>query len=214
MSSLNPTLINQIIEFLNIAEKLKCEMRHSWLSSGRQESVAEHTWRMSLMIPLFAPYLSQPIDLEKCLKMAILHDLAEAEVGDIPVFEIKTLEEKERKQASERTAMVKICAALPDETGKDFLSLWEEYEEKKSYEALFINALDKIEVHLQHVEASLSTWTGPEREMLFQDKWLLTHCRFEPSLFVFAKEILGIGIKKLEAAGENVSFIQQRATSS
>lgn len=212
MLSLNPALMSQIIQFLNIAEKLKCEMRHSWLSSGRQESVAEHTWRMSLMIPLFAPYLSRPINLEKCLKMAILHDLAEAEVGDIPVFEIQTLEAKEKKQASERAAMSKLCASLPSETGKDFLLLWEEYEEKKSYEALFINALDKLEVHLQHVEASLLTWTGPERDMLFQEKWLLAHCHYEPNLLVFAKEILNLGVKKLEDAGENVAFIQERAT--
>ncbi|MDZ4323104.1 MAG: HD domain-containing protein, partial [Alphaproteobacteria bacterium] len=78
------------VQFLNIAEKLKCEMRHSWLSSGRQESVAEHSWRMGLMVMTFFPYLSQKVDLEKCLKMAILHDLAEAEVGDIPVFETQT----------------------------------------------------------------------------------------------------------------------------
>ncbi|MBY0292948.1 MAG: HD domain-containing protein, partial [Alphaproteobacteria bacterium] len=54
----------RMIKFLNVAEKLKCELRHSWLSSGRRESVAEHTWRMSLMVILFAPYLSKPVDLE------------------------------------------------------------------------------------------------------------------------------------------------------
>jgi putative hydrolase of HD superfamily len=213
MSSLTPLHMNQLIQFLNIAEKLKCELRHSWLSIDRQESVAEHTWRVSLMVLLFAPYLSRPVNIEKCLKMAILHDLAEAEVGDIPVFEVQTVEAKERKQALETEAMSKLCASLPEKMGEDFLLLWNEYEEKKSYEAQFINALDKIEAHLQHIEAPLSTWIGPERDMLFQEKWLIAHCRFEPNLLALAQEILNLGKQKLEDAGEDTTIIQARAAS-
>ncbi len=211
MHTLNPDHLRRIIKFLNIAEKLKCELRHSWLSSGRRESVAEHTWRMSLMVILLEPYLSQPINLEKCLKMAILHDLAEAEVGDIPVFETQSLEAKQKKYILERGAMVKLCDSLQDPMGEELFSLWDEYEVKQSFEAKFINALDKIEVHLQHVEAPLSTWTEPERDMLFQDKWLRAHCRFDPSLLVFAEEVLNQGIQKLEEAGENTALIAHRA---
>ena len=203
----------QLIRFLNVAEKLKCELRHSWLSSGRQESVAEHTWRMSLMVILFAPYLDQPIDLEKCLKMTIIHDLAEAEVGDIPVFETQTLEAKKRKYLLERDAMSKLRSYLDDSMGNELFDLWEEYEQKESYEAKFLNALDKLEVHLQHVEAPLSTWTSQEKDMLFQEKWLRAHCRFEPTLLALAEEILSEGIQKLKEAGENVSFIAQQAAS-
>lgn len=211
MISQSPEHLTRLIQFLNVAEKLKCELRHSWLSSGQQESVAEHSWRMSLMVILMAPSLNQPVNIEKCLKMAILHDLAEAEVGDIPVFETQSLEAKQRKQALERQAMIKLCASLQDKMGDDLLSLWEEYEEKQSFEAKFINALDKIEVHLQHVEAPLSTWTEPERDMLFQEKWLRAHCRFEPTLLALAEEILTQGVQKLEEAGEDVSLIAQRA---
>jgi len=213
MSSLKPDRLIQLIQFLNIAEKLKCELRHSWLSSGRRESVAEHTWRLSLMVILLEPHLSQPINLEKCLKMAILHDLAEAEVGDIPVFETQTVEAKQEKYEREREAMVKLCALLQKDMGEDMFTIWEEYEEKQTFEAKFINALDKIEVHLQHVEAPLSTWTGPERDMLFQEKWLRAHCRFDPSLLAFAEEVLNQGVQKLEEAGEDVSLIAERAAS-
>jgi putative hydrolases of HD superfamily len=213
MSSLSSENLLEIFKFLNVAEKLKCEMRHSWLSSGRQESVAEHSWRMSLMVILFAPYLSQPVNLEKCLKMAILHDLAEAEVGDIPVFEAQEKEIKERKKVLEWEAMKNLCATLPPSLGNDLFSLWEEYEEKKCFEALFVNALDKIEVHLQHVEAPLSTWIEIERDMLFQDKWMKAHCQFDPALLETAEKILQLGIEKLAAAGEDIESIARRATS-
>lgn len=202
-----------IIKFLNTAEKLKCELRHSWLSSGRQESVAEHSWRMGLMIILLAPYLSRPINIEKCLKMAILHDLAEAKVGDIPTFEAQDMEVKKKKQEMELNAMKEMCSSLPKSLGTDLFSIWEEYEQKKSFEALFVNAIDKIEVHLQHVEASLTTWLELEKDMFFQDKWMKAHCQFEPLLSEVCEKILELGIDKLIEAKEDVKVIAQRASS-
>ncbi len=203
--------ILRIIQFLNVAEKLKCEMRHSWLSSGRQESVAEHTWRMSLMVILLAPSMDQPVNLEKCLKMAILHDLAEAEVGDIPVFETQTVEAKQKKQALETAAMKKLCDSLQNPMGIELYTLWEEYEAKESYEAKFVNAIDKIEVHLQHVEAPFSTWMEIEKDMLFQEKWMKAHCRFDKTLLALAEEVLNQGIQKLEGEGEDIPIIARRA---
>ncbi len=212
MSSIAPKQLIDIIKFLNIAEKLKSELRHSWLSCHRQESVAEHSWRMCLMVILFAPYLSQPVDMEKCLKMAVLHDLAEAETGDIPVFDTQDPKVKKRKQVLELASMKKICAILPHPLGEEMFSIWIEYEEKKSFEACFVNALDKIEVHLQHVEAPLSTWIEAERDMLFQDKWMKDHCKCDPVLLELAEKIIQLGIEKLIKAGEDVDIIAQRAT--
>jgi putative hydrolase of HD superfamily len=85
-----------ILEIVKLGEKLKCELRHSWLSDGRQESVAEHTWRVSLMAMLLEPYLDNKLDIVKLLKMIIIHDLVEAEAKDIPAFE--TLYNKEKMQ--------------------------------------------------------------------------------------------------------------------
>ncbi|MBY0292650.1 MAG: HD domain-containing protein, partial [Alphaproteobacteria bacterium] len=174
---------------------------------------AEHTWRMSLMVILFAPYLSKPVDLERCLKIAILHDLAEAKVGDIPVFETQDFKAKQRKQKLEHSAMVELCTSLQDKMGDELFSLWEEYEAKDSFEAQFVNALDKLEVFLQHVEAPLSSWTDIEKDMLFQEKWLRAHCRFDMTLFALAEEVLNQGVQKLEDAGEDVSQIAKRAAS-
>lgn len=207
------SLVKSLFEFLNIAEKLKCETRHSWLSSGRQESVAEHSWRMSLMVVLFAPYLSQKVNLEKCLKMALLHDLAEAEVGDIPTFETQTTEAKEKKFLAEKEAMEKICSLLELHLGEEFNTLWKEFEEKESYESKFVNALDKLEVFLQHNEAPFSTWLDLEKDMIFQEKWLRPHCRFDPFILEFAEKILCQARQKIADAGEDIAQIAERAAS-
>ena len=60
--------IRTILDFLALAERLKCELRHSWLSNGRQESVAEHSWQMALMAMLMHRHLERPVDLGKTLK--------------------------------------------------------------------------------------------------------------------------------------------------
>lgn len=73
------TLI-QILQLLHEVEQLKKELRHSWLSDGRQESVAEHTWRMSLMAMLLQSHLIQSVDMLKVMKMITIHDINEAYV--------------------------------------------------------------------------------------------------------------------------------------
>src|SRR5215470_8193021 len=99
----------QILSILNVlalAERLKFELRHSYTSSGRQESVAEHTWRMSLMAVLIEPLLTQKVDTARLLKMIILHDLVEAEATDISALdvlrnpEIKLDQNRKRKKSN------------------------------------------------------------------------------------------------------------------
>src|SRR5437764_9022274 len=80
--------ISSILKVLTLAERLKFELRHSYTSSGRQESVAEHTWRMSLMAILMEPLLKQNVDITRLLKMIIIHDLVEAEAGDISALDV------------------------------------------------------------------------------------------------------------------------------
>ena len=87
--------IENILSFLKLSERLKCELRHSWLSNGRQESVAEHSYQMALMAILIHPHLDQKPNLEKTLKMALVHDLVEAIVGDVPF--LKKVNAKKKK---------------------------------------------------------------------------------------------------------------------
>ena len=194
-------LVN-ILNVVNLGEKLKSELRHSWLSNGRQESVAEHTWRVSLMAMLIEPYLDQEIDTAKMLKMIIIHDLVEAEAKDIPAFDTMNNEQlREQKAQNEMKAIQRIRETLKGDLGRDVYDLWIEFEHKQTYEAKVANALDKLEAQIQHNEAHISTWIEIEYEMSFM---MGKHTDFSPVLTQLKELIEEEAEDKLRRAGIDV----------
>ncbi|PGW44577.1 HD domain-containing protein [Bacillus thuringiensis] len=192
---------HNILQVIALAEKLKYEMRHSWLSNGRQESVAEHTWRMSLMAILIEPYLDQKVNIEKLLKMVIIHDLVEAEAGDIPAFDTMNSHELQlQKQKNELEAILNIKQTLTGSLGEELYDLWMEFEAKVA------NVLDKLEVKIQHNEADIDTWLPIEHKMTFQ---VAKHTNFDSFLSKLQKIIEQDGEKKLIAAGIDVEACKQ-----
>lgn len=149
------------LDILSVAEKLKCNTRHSWTSCGRRESVAEHSWRLSLMALLVRDEFPE-LDMEKVIRMCLIHDLGEAFTGDIPSFE-KT-EEDEEKEEKELLAWI---GSFPAPYGEEFGRLLKEMEERKTDEAKLYKALDNLEAVIQHDEADLSTWLPLEYELQF-----------------------------------------------
>ncbi len=93
-----------IIDFLHEAEKLKTVLRHSWLSSGRRESVAEHSWRMAFMAMLMHPYLEKEVDVLKSIKLTLVHDLVEINYKDNPAFK----KQPGDKEEQERKSLIKL----------------------------------------------------------------------------------------------------------
>ena len=142
----------KLIEFMGVVEKLKCNTRHSWTSSGRRESVAEHSWRISLLAMLCADEYPE-LDMNKVIRMCLIHDLGEAITGDVPSFE-KT----EQNELTERAAWEVLIGMLPEPYASEFLALYEEMEARKTPEAKLYKALDNMEAILSHNEASLDTW--------------------------------------------------------
>ena len=148
----------KVIEFLKITEKLKCNTRHSWTSTGRRESVAEHSFQ--LMVLAWSVKDEFPdIDMEKVMKMCLFHDFGEAITGDIPSFEKTTKDEK-----IEEEAVFKALEILPEEQRKELVTLFEEMNDLNTKEAKLYKALDKMEAVIQHNEASLETWLPLEYE--------------------------------------------------
>ncbi len=150
---------------MTLAERLKTELRHSWLSSGRRESVAEHSWQMALLALLVSRHLEHPVDIEHVLKMIIVHDLVEAEAGDIPFFE--TGIRKDEKAEREQKAIENIRDMIDSQTGQEFYDLFHEFEAAKSPEAKLAKALDNLEVQIQHNNADFSTWEEIEYNLVY-----------------------------------------------
>ena len=148
----------EFMDFLHILENMKCNTRHSWTHTGRHESVAEHTFRVCCMALLLEGEFPE-LDMDKVLRMCLIHDWGEAVTGDIPSF-LKT----ERDESRELDAIHALTAKLPDRA--EYLdALYAEMEERATPEAKFYKALDRLEAVIQHNEAPLSTWLDLEREL-------------------------------------------------
>ncbi|HEX5794989.1 MAG TPA: HD domain-containing protein [Geminicoccaceae bacterium] len=195
-----------LLDFLAFSENLKTELRHSWLSSGRQESVAEHCWQMALMAMLVHRHLAQPVDLGKTLKMILTHDLVEAEAGDVPFFEQG--ERKATKAARERVAIEGIRTRLGDPVGTEMHDLWQEFEARATPEAWFATALDQLEVQIQHNLAGIETWTPIEYDLVYTK--MDRHCAYDPFLAGLCEAVKAQAEDKMRAAGIAVDAVKQR----
>lgn len=202
--------ITSILKVLTLAERLKFELRHSYTSSGRQESVAEHTWRMSLMAVLIEPLLKQKVDTARLLKMIILHDLVEAEARDISALDVlRNPEIKIQKVEKEKQAIENLRSVLKETNGQEIYDLFYEFENKKTYEAKVANALDKLEVQLQHNHADFSTWEEIEYDMCYMiDK----HVVFDETLFELKRQIEDDAEHKMKLGGVDTDLVRQRVS--
>ena len=148
-----------LIDFLRVMERLKDAPRHCWTTGGRRESVAEHSWRVALMAMLMADEFPEA-DMDKVIRMCLIHDLGEAFTGDIPTFE-KT-EENER---TEEQLLREWVAALPKVCRDEMTALYDEMERRESLESRIYKAIDNLEAVIQHNFSDLSTWIPREYEL-------------------------------------------------
>ena len=142
--------IRHYLDLMHTLEKLKCAPRHSWTSSGRRESVAEHSWRLAMMA-YFVQDEFPGADLRKLLCMCLFHDVGEAFTGDIPAFE-KT----EADGAAEDAALEAWRNSLPAPYCRKLTPLFAEMAAQETLEARLYKALDKMEaVSYTHLDGLL-----------------------------------------------------------
>jgi putative hydrolase of HD superfamily len=134
--------------FLRATSALKDTLRNTRTASERQESTAEHSWRLALMGLVLAP---PELDRLKVLALCLTHDLPEAIGGDTPAA---TLPDKAAKAAAERADLAALLAPAPSAVRAEIMALWEEYETAATPEARFVKALDKIETVMAHAEGA------------------------------------------------------------
>jgi putative hydrolases of HD superfamily len=140
--------LDGVLAFLRATERLKTVTRSGWTSTGKAESVAEHTWRLCLMAMVLYGR-AEDIDLARLLKMCLIHDLGEAIGGDVPA---PAQVAGSPKAGQERADLLSLVEPLPDAGRREILELWDEYEAASSPEAKLAKGLDKLETILQHTQ--------------------------------------------------------------
>ena len=196
----------RILDFLALSERLKRELRHSWLSDGRRESVAEHTWQMALIALLAHRHLEHPVDIGRVLRIVLVHDLVEALAGDIPFFEVG--ERKEQKAERERAAIEEIRTRVGGDTGQEIFELWYEFEAHTTAEAKFATALDNLEVQIQHNLADFETWEPIEYDLVYTK--MDERCSHDAFLTALCNAVKAQAEAKMMAAGVDVPSVRAR----
>lgn len=183
--------VREYLEILHTAEKLKDAARHCTTSQGRTESVAEHSWRMSLMALLLHSEFAD-VNMDKVVKMCVIHDLGECFTGDIATF-IKT--DDDRKTEDE--LLQRWVGSMPREVSADLSALFAEMQAQQTAEAKIYKALDKLEALIQHNESPLETWSENEYEL--NKTYALDTVAFSKWLTELRKAVLDDTIEKINA---------------
>ncbi|MBQ4536737.1 MAG: HD domain-containing protein [Lachnospiraceae bacterium] len=148
-----------LLDAISVAERLKDTTRHCYTGNGRHESVAEHSWMMTLMAFFMRDEFPE-VDMDKVIKMCIIHDLGEAFTGDIPTFE-KTA----ANEATEESLLYSWVKSLPENYAEEMLALYDEMAKRETIEAKVYKAIDSLEALIQHNISDLSTWIPREYEL-------------------------------------------------
>ena len=150
---------NTLLQVLHLAERLKNAPRHSWSSTGRRESVAEHSWRVALMAMLMADEFPE-LDIDRVVRMCLVHDIGEAITGDIPTF-IKT----DADRVVEGREVDALIGGLPEPWPEWLGALFDEMEALETPEAKLYKALDRMEAIQSHNESAVETWLPLEYDL-------------------------------------------------
>ncbi|KAJ0341309.1 hypothetical protein COL154_011021 [Colletotrichum chrysophilum] len=151
-----PTNSGSPLAYFHMLERLKTTKREGWRRFGiaRGESIADHMYRMSLLSMCCPPALAPRIDLARCMKMCLIHDMAESLVGDITPVDGVPKPEKNRREAETMDYITKTLLGNFNGglTGIEIREIWQEYEDSKTLNSHFVHDLDKMELLLQMME--------------------------------------------------------------
>jgi len=147
------------IEFLLEADRLKTVARQSRITDGsRHENSAEHSWHLELMALVLAGHAPPGTDLARVLAMLLVHDLVEIDAGDLFIYADGAA--LARQEVAERAAADRIFALLPDPQAAEIRGLWDEFEERRTREARFARALDRLQPMLLNMRTGGGTWVA------------------------------------------------------
>lgn len=149
----------KLLDALLVAERLKDTTRHCYTAKGRHESVAEHSWMMTLMAFFMRDEFPEA-DIDKVIRMCIIHDLGECFTGDIPTFDKSETHEK-----TEEHMLNNWVGSLPENYSVEMKDLYKEMAERKTIEAKIYKAIDSLEALIQHNISDLSTWIPKEFDL-------------------------------------------------
>jgi putative hydrolases of HD superfamily len=146
--------------FLNEADRLKSVLRATTLVDGsRPENSGEHSWHLALYAMVLADQAGPDVDITRVIKMLILHDLVEIDVGDVPIHSANGQAHSSTDvQQAEAAAATRIFGLLPPDLATPFRALWDEFEAAQTPDAIFAKSLDRVQPVMANLMSGGGTW--------------------------------------------------------
>jgi putative hydrolase of HD superfamily len=147
--------------FLNEADRLKHVMRATTLVDGsRPENSGEHSWHLALYALVLADQAEPGVDINRVIRMLLIHDLVEIDVGDVPIHSQNgQAHASAETQAAESKAADRIFGLLPRDLSTDLRALWEEFEAADTPDARFAKSLDRVQPVMANLMSGGGTWS-------------------------------------------------------
>ena len=148
--------MQRIVDFVLELDKLKGVTRRTRpLGLERYENSAEHSWQIALLASAMAQYAAEPVDVDRVIRMLLVHDIGEIDTGDTIAYAVGGWAER---KAAELAAVTRIFGLLPDATRDEYLALWREFEEGTTAESKFANAADRAMPVLLNLANNGQSW--------------------------------------------------------
>lgn len=187
--------LGQQIAFVLEIDKLKRVLRQTWhMDQSRKENSAEHSWHVAVMAVLLAEHAAEPeLDLARVVKMLLVHDLVEIDAGDTFVYDEAGAQDK---PARERAAADRIFGMLPADQAAEVRGLWDEFEARRTPEARYAAALDRLQPLLHNYHTQGRAW---REHGITADRVLATNCHIAegaPRLWQLAERFIRDAVQK------------------
>ena len=188
------------MNFLLEIDKAKNIFRQTYLSDGnRKENDAEHSWHLAMMAFVLAEYFGDGIDVCKTMKMVLMHDIVEIDAGDTYCYDAVGYLDKDKR---EQEAAERLYGLLPEDQKKEYMEIWQEFEEGKTSEAYFANVLDRMQPVLLTYASGGKAWLEHEvhvdQLLKRNEKTLNSHEVIKEYFMNIVKEAAAAGYLKSE----------------
>ena len=148
--------LEQTLDYLIEVDKLKTIQRQSWITDGsRQENSAEHSWHAALSAMVLAPFAVYPVNVDRVIRMLLLHDIVEIDAGDTFLYDAEAAADQAER---EQQAADRLFGMLPFEQGSADRALWDEFEAGETPDAQFAKAVDRVNPVLLNLATEGQGW--------------------------------------------------------